>query len=114
MHATKPVTVRPTKATPNVSEVVTIEPALCGDLLKAGALSMKEIDKLIGDLQRAHDYIKQEGEQLQRQAARYAHLSRTALASVTVVNEGLNKWRENTSLSQNQAAELSLTPDTAG
>jgi hypothetical protein len=34
MHATKPVTVRPTKATPNVSEVVTIESALCGDLAK--------------------------------------------------------------------------------
>jgi hypothetical protein len=114
MHPTKPVTVRPTKATTNVSEVVTIESALCGDLLKAGALSMKEIEKLIGDLRQAHDYIKHEGEQLQRQAARYAYLSRTALTSVTVVNEGLNKWRENASLSQNQAPELSFTPDTAG
>jgi hypothetical protein len=36
------------------------------------------------------------------------------LTSVTVVNEGLNKWRENASLSQNQAPELSFTPDTAG
>jgi hypothetical protein len=87
---------------------------LCCDLLKAGALSVKEIDKLIGDLRQAHDYIKHEGEQLQRQAARYAHLSRTALASVTVVNEGLNKRRENASLSQNKAAELPFTPDTAG
>jgi hypothetical protein len=114
MHATKPVTVRPTKPTPNVSEVVTIESALCGDLLKAGALSMKEIDKLIGDLQVARDYIRQESEQLQKQAARYAHLSRTALASVTLVNEGLNKWRENASLPQNQSPELSFKPDTAG
>jgi hypothetical protein len=52
----------PTKAAVNKSEIVTMDSALCVDLLKAGALSMKEIDKLIGELQRAHDYIKYEGE----------------------------------------------------
>ena len=84
----------PTKAAVNKSEIVTMDSALCVDLLKAGALSMKEIDKLIGELQRAHDYIKYEGERLQSQATRYAHLNRTAFASVKVVSEGLNEWRE--------------------
>jgi len=74
----------PTKAAVYKSEVGTIDSALCVDLLKAGALSMKEIDKLIGELQRAHDYIKYEGERLQSQATRYAHLSRTTLTSVPV------------------------------
>ena len=47
----------PAKAVVNKSEVITTDSALCVDLLKAGALSMKEIDKLIEGLQRAHDYI---------------------------------------------------------
>ena len=103
MDGTRSRTAGPTKATPNASEVVTTESALCGDLLKAGALSMREIDKLIGELQRAYDYIKYEGERLQSQATRYAHLSRTTLASVKAVSEGLNKWRENSSPPPNQA-----------
>ena len=103
MDATRSHTAGPTKATPNGSEVVTVESALCGDLLKAGALSMREIDGLIGELQRAYDYIKYEGERLQSQATRYAHLSRTTLASVKAVSEGLNKWRENASPPPNQA-----------
>ena len=93
----------PTKAAVNKSEVVSTDSALCVDLLKVGALSMKEIDKLIGELQRAHDYIKYEGERLQSQASRYAHLSRTAFTSVKVVSEGLSKWREDASPLPNQA-----------
>ena len=84
MDGTRSRTAGPTKATPNASEVVTTESALCGDLLKAGALSMREIDKLIGELQQAYDYIKYKGERLQSQATRYAHLSRTTLTSVPV------------------------------
>ena len=103
MDAARSHTARPTKATPNASEVVTVESALCSDLLKAGALSMREIDKLIGELQQSYDYIKYEGERLQSQATRYAHLSRTTLASVKAVSEGLNKWRENSSPRPNQA-----------
>jgi hypothetical protein len=64
---------------------------------------MKEIDKLIGELLRAHDYTKYEGERLQSQATRYAHLSRTAFASVKVVSEGLSKWREDASALPSQA-----------
>jgi hypothetical protein len=70
MDATRSHTAGPTKATPNASEVVTVESALCSDLLKAGGLSMREIDKLIGELQRAYDYLKYEGERLQSQATR--------------------------------------------
>ena len=55
MDGTRSHAAGPTKATPNASEVVIVESALCHDLLKAGAISMKEIDKLIGELQRAYD-----------------------------------------------------------
>ena len=103
MDATRSHTSGPTKATPNASDVVTTESALWRDALKTGVLSMREIDRLIGELQRAYDYLKDEGERLQSQATRYAHLGRTALASVKAVSEELNKWRENAPFPPNQA-----------
>jgi hypothetical protein len=67
---------------------------LCSDVLRAGAASVTEIEKLIGELQRARDYLHTEGERLQREATRYAHLTQTALASVTIISDRMNEWRE--------------------
>jgi hypothetical protein len=67
---------------------------LCSDVLRAGAASVTEIEKLIGQLQRASDYLHTEGERLQREATRYAQLTQTALASVTTISDRMNKWRE--------------------
>ena len=67
---------------------------LCGDVVRAGAASVTEIEKLMGELQAARDYLQIEGERLQREAARYAHLTQSALASVKMVSESMDKWRE--------------------
>jgi len=67
---------------------------LCGDLIRAGAASVTEIEKLMGELQAARDYLQKEGERLQREAARYAHLTQSALASVQMISESMDKWRE--------------------
>jgi hypothetical protein len=64
------------------------------DYLAAGAASVNEIDKLMEELRAARDYLKTEGERLKREAARYSHLTRTALASVKVISENMDKWRE--------------------
>jgi hypothetical protein len=67
---------------------------LCGDVIRAGAASVTEIEKLMRELQAARDYLQIEGERLQREAARYAHLTQSALASVKMVSESMDKWRE--------------------
>ena len=67
---------------------------LCGDIIRAGAASVTEIEKLMGELTAARDYLQIEGERLQREAARYAHLTQSALASVKMVSESMDKWRE--------------------
>ena len=66
---------------------------LCGDLIRAGAASVSEIEKLMGELQAARDYLQIEGERLQREATRYAHLTQSALSSVKMVSESMDKWR---------------------
>ena len=66
-----------------------------GDLVKnVGATSIAEIERLIRDLQAARNYLKAEGERIQEEMTRYAHLSDTASASVKIITESLGRWRK--------------------
>jgi hypothetical protein len=66
-----------------------------GELVQnVGAPSIAQIERLIGDLQGARNYLKAEAERIQQDAARYAHLSDTASASVKVIIESLGQWRK--------------------
>ena len=66
-----------------------------GELVqKVGAPSIEEIERLIGDLQAARNYLKAEAERIQQETARYAHLSDTASASVKIIIESLSQWRK--------------------
>jgi septum site-determining protein MinD len=67
---------------------------LSGDVLQAGAKSITEIEKLMGELHAARDYLQSEGERLRRDTARYAHLTQSALSSVKMISESMEKWRE--------------------
>jgi hypothetical protein len=68
-------------------------PELCSDVLKAGATSIAEITKLMSELQAARDYLHAEGQRVHRMAERYAHLTKTASASVKIISESMGKWR---------------------
>jgi hypothetical protein len=66
-----------------------------GELIdKVSATSIAEIEKLISDLQAVRDYLKVEGDRIQQEMARYAHLSDTASASVKIITEKLGQWRK--------------------
>jgi DNA repair ATPase RecN len=73
-------------------------------VIRAGAASVAEIEKLMAELQAARDYLEAEGERLRREEARYAHLTQTALASVKIISEGMDKWRENAPPNLNRVA----------
>ena len=78
------------------------QPDMVGDVNQAiGALidnvsttSIAEIEKLISDLETVRNYLKSEGDRVQQEIARYAHLSDTASASVKIIAEKLGQWRE--------------------
>ena len=74
------------------------------DALIAGATSIADIDKLMGELQTARNYLQSEGERVRRMTARYAHLAETASASVKIIAESLGKWRNAETLSQEHPA----------
>ena len=66
-----------------------------GELVqKVGATSLAEIERLISDLQAARSYLKAEGDRLQQEMTRYAHLSDTASASLKIITESLGQWRK--------------------
>ena len=61
---------------------------------KVSATSIAEIEKLVSDLQAVRNYLKAEGDRIQQEMARYAHLSDTASASVKIIAESLGQWRK--------------------
>jgi hypothetical protein len=65
----------------------------CADPLQAGEISIADINKLMGELQMARDYLQSEGERVRQIMARYAHLAETASASVKIIAESVGKWR---------------------
>jgi hypothetical protein len=63
------------------------------DIIAFGANSIGEIEKLMEELRAARDYLRSEGERVRRINAHYAHLTRTASASVKIIAESMGKWR---------------------
>jgi hypothetical protein len=63
------------------------------EALIAGASAMTDIENMIGELQDARDYLRGETERVMQANARYAHLARTASASVRAISESMGRWR---------------------
>ena len=63
------------------------------DIVAFGGTSIGEIEKLMEELRVARDYLRSEGERVKSVNAHYAHLARTASASVKIIAESMGKWR---------------------
>ena len=69
----------------------------------AGA-SVSEIDKLLEELQSVRDYLQAEGERVEREAARYAQVSQTALASVRIITDSMGAWKGSAGAPRSESA----------
>ena len=58
----------------------------------AGA-SIGEIDNVIEELRSMREFLRNEGERVQREIAGYATVSQTAAASMKVIAESMAQWR---------------------
>jgi hypothetical protein len=67
---------------------------LCSDVLRAGAGSVAEIERLMRELQAARSFLQSEGERIRREVAKYEHLARTASVFVKIITESTEKWRQ--------------------
>jgi len=61
---------------------------------KMGATSIAEVEKMIGELQAAKDFLESEGERVQREAEHYTTLTQMASASVKIISDTVAGWRE--------------------
>jgi len=59
--------------------------------------SVTEIDGLIDDLRNVRDFLKNEGERVQREIASYAQLSQVAMTSVKIIAESMSQWKSQVS-----------------
>ena len=59
--------------------------------------SVTEIDALIADLSNVRDFLKNEGERVQREIASYAQLSQVAMTSVKIIAESMHQWKSQVS-----------------
>jgi hypothetical protein len=55
--------------------------------------SVTEIDGLITDLSNVREFLKAEGERVQREIASYAQLSQVAMTSVKIIAESMSQWK---------------------
>jgi hypothetical protein len=78
---------------------------------KIGAASIAEIEKMIGELQEAKDFLQSEGERVQRETEHYTNLTQMASASVKIISDTVAGWREAGHPLPNQA---SPRPDRGG
>jgi hypothetical protein len=61
---------------------------------KIEAGSIAEIEKMIGEMQEAKNFLQTEWERIQQETARYMKLTQTASASVEIIFETVRGWRE--------------------
>jgi hypothetical protein len=59
-----------------------------------GTTSIAKIEKMIGELQEARDFLQAEGERVQREAEHYSTLTQVASASVKIISDTVAGWRE--------------------
>ena len=92
-------------STPTAETDVEIAPLV----QKVGATSIAEIEKLIGELQEAKDFLQSEGERVQRETERYTNLTQTASASVKIISDTVAGWREAGCPLRNDGSQFALT-----
>jgi hypothetical protein len=77
-------------ATPKSETDVEIAPLV----EKIGATSIAEVEKMIGELQAAKDFLESQGERVQRETEHYTTLTQMASASVKIISDTVAGWRE--------------------
>jgi hypothetical protein len=55
--------------------------------------SVKDIDRLIAELQTLREILQEQGARVQRELAEYAHLSQSTMQSTKLIAESLAQWQ---------------------
>jgi hypothetical protein len=61
---------------------------------RAAGDSMEEIDRVIRELERVRDMMRNEGERVSREIAGYASLSHAAVTAMKVIADSIHQWKD--------------------
>jgi len=62
-------------------------------LQRVAGTSMKDIDRLISELQTLREILQEQGARVQRELAEYAQLNQSAMESTKTIAKSLAEWR---------------------
>jgi len=62
-------------------------------LLRITSHSMSELEGLAAELHEVREFLRSEGERVQREIANYAQLNHSALAAVRIITETIGPWK---------------------
>jgi hypothetical protein len=62
-------------------------------LLRLTSNSLEELEDLAAELQEVREFLKSEGERVQREVANYAQLNQSALAAIKIITETIGPWK---------------------
>jgi hypothetical protein len=76
-----------------------------------GITSIRDIERLVGELQKTRDYLQSEGERVQAETVQYIALTGAASASVKIIFDALRAWRtaDRSHHNQSQASAFEIT-----
>ena len=60
---------------------------------RVSSASVKEIEKLIAELENLRDFVQTEGQRVQREISGYAQMSQSAMSSTKIMAESVAKWK---------------------
>ena len=83
---------------------------------KLGATSIAEIDWLMAEVREAKNYLQSEGERIEQEAVRYAHLTQLASVTAKIVLDAISRWhpsrnQPNSHVSEVTANGQAVTPN---
>jgi hypothetical protein len=62
-------------------------------LARMTAKSFEELEGLVAELQEVREFVKSEGERVQREIANYTQLNQSAWAAVKIISETIGPWK---------------------
>jgi chemotaxis protein histidine kinase CheA len=83
-------------------------------LVRMTANSVDELDSLFSELQEVRDYLKSEGERVQREVANYAQLNQSALAAIKIITETIGPWKSTALDSDTRNSGEGVAPPVGG
>ena len=73
---------------------------------KLGATSIAEIDWLMAEVQEAKNYLQSEGERIEQEAVRYAHLTQLASVTAKIVLDAISRWHPSRNQPNSHVSEV--------